>query len=104
MSPYFILPFHMRNATPLNRSMSITLPKESVTAANLSLGETDTDIASLKESVRPYLGYTGVAGSTICFSFGFDGPPSFLAFPPPQPNHPLKIQKIISGLIIGYKL
>jgi hypothetical protein len=46
----------MRTATPLGRSMSITLPKESVTAANLSFGETDIDRASLKESARPYLG------------------------------------------------
>jgi len=81
------LPFHIRNATPLGRSMSITLPKESVTAANLSFGETDTDRASLKESARPYLGYTGVAGSVTCLSLGFDGPVS--PTPPPQPNHPL---------------
>lgn len=77
----------MRKATPLSRSMSITLPKESVIAANLSFGETDTDRASLKESARPYLGYTGVAGSEACLSFSFDGPASAVA---PQPNHPLK--------------
>lgn len=78
----------MRTATPVGRSMSITLPKESVTAANLSFGETDIDRASLKESARPYLGYTGVAGSATCLSLGVDGAVS--AAPPPQPNHPLR--------------
>jgi hypothetical protein len=77
----------MRTATPLNRSMSVTLPKESVIAANLSFGETETDKASLKESARPYLGYTGVAGSITCLSLGLDAPVSVA--PPPQPNHPL---------------
>lgn len=68
--------------------MSVTLPKESVIAANLSFGETETDRASLKESARPYLGYTGVAGSVICLSLGFDAAVS--AAPPPQPNQPLE--------------
>lgn len=72
--------------------MSTTLPKESVIAANFSFGETDTDNASLKESARPYLGYTGVAGSVICLSLGFDEPESVA--PPPQPNQPLEIEKI----------
>lgn len=73
--------------------MSITLPKESVIAANLSLGEMESDKASLKESASPYLGYTGVAGSIICFSLGFDDPVgSFFVAPPPHPNHPLFVK------------
>jgi hypothetical protein len=74
--------------------MSVTLPKESVMAANLSFGETDTDRASLKESARPYLGYTGVAGSVTCLSLGFDATVSVAA--PPQPNHPLRNIKRIN--------
>lgn len=82
------LPFHIRIAVPLIKSISITLPRVSVIAANLSLGEMETDNASRNASASPYLGYTGVAGSDTAFSFNFDTPVSFFACPP-QPNHPL---------------
>lgn len=73
---------------PLLTSMRIIRPRESVTAASFSFGDTTTEVASRRASASPNFGYIGVANSAVCFSLnGCDA--LSLELLEPQPNQPL---------------
>ena len=68
----FSSPFHMRMATPLAKSSSVTRPKSSVTPASVLQGDRQMDSPWRRESGRPNLSGRGFKrkndeGSWTCF-------------------------------------